>query len=1084
MENDARSRGIDPSYLEVAVRAWAFRSADIDEDGTPTLDRPGSERRYPAHWLIFDTETTVDVSQRLLIGAWRLCRTDETDPLRPRLECVEEGVFYPDDIADWKPDAAQVLSDLESEHPKALDVVDDHITNPKLCVVGQREFLDRTLWRGAWKLRAGVVCFNSPFDLSRIAWRAGEARIGKRARKTGRYDAYAGGFSFVIWQSGQAGIEKRENRFRPRIAIKSIDSKRALKGFRVPDDIDEIDLIPGDGQAEPDEGFHWRGEFLDLRTLTFALTDRGHTLESACDAFDVPYTKRDVKHGQVTREYIEYCREDALATQKLCERTVHEFLRHPVPLMATAAFSPATIGRSYLKTMGITPPRKKQKWDPRFLGWAMSAYYGGRSECRIRRTPVPVVYCDFLSMYPTVCTLMGVWKLLTAQTINVVDRTTEISELLDGLTAEHCLAPESWPKLVGIARVIPDGDILPVRASYGAGPGYQIGVNPLHSDQPFWYTLADLAASKLLTGRAPKIERAYALVPFSELSGMSSINLLREVRIDPAEGDFFRSIIERRKAAQAAGDEQLAKSLKVLANSTSYGIYAQMTRHELPADQTVPVTVYAGEAEPTRFRIRNPEDPGEYCFPPIAATITGSARLMLAILERLITDNGGSYAFCDTDSMAIVSTENGGPTPCPGGSVQTSDGEPAVRALSWQQVEEIREQFTQLNPYSTPETSGSLLELEAENYNEHKQRHQLWCYAISAKRYALYTKSDENTVHLSGVSGEDENEDHEDSEPALRKPSQHGLGHLLNPIDPEDDSRDWIGDVWTQIITRRDQLSWAARPAVARTSVSTPSVRRLFQTLNGDKPYAGQIKPFNFLNVAFVDAVERPAADEPVVLVAPYERNPRRWPQQVWTNRFNGRPYRITTEPSQGLVRDGVVTVKTYHATILDYATHPEPKSLSADGAPCGRRTIGLLRRRSVTPTIVQLIGKESNRLEDARVGLLDDGDEPLNLYSDRRLSVFDELVAPVLRDLGIRETARRTGHGLGSVSAAVNRRSTPRPAAIARYFDVAVEHAHDLLVANGVHAEVSDQRKLKQAALLITERTGAGWEPSPLGHL
>lgn len=32
---------------------------------------------------------------------------------------------------------------------------------------------------------------------------------------------------------------------------------------------------------------------------------------------------------------------------------------------------------------------------------------------------------------------------------------------------------------------------------------------------------------------------------------------------------------------------------------------------------------------------------------------------MLALLERVVTDQGGSYAFCDTDSMAVVATDNG-----------------------------------------------------------------------------------------------------------------------------------------------------------------------------------------------------------------------------------------------------------------------------------------------------------------------------------------------------------------------------------------------------------------------------------------
>ena len=86
----------------------------------------------------------------------------------------------------------------------------------------------------------------------------------------------------------------------------------------------------------------------------------------------------------------------------------------------------------------------------------MSAYYGGRSECRIRRTPLPVVYCDFLSMYPTVCALMGIWKHLTNARITVEDRTEDVRALLDNLTIDDCLDPKLWPRLVGIARIIPD----------------------------------------------------------------------------------------------------------------------------------------------------------------------------------------------------------------------------------------------------------------------------------------------------------------------------------------------------------------------------------------------------------------------------------------------------------------------------------------------------------------------------------------------------------------------------------------------------------------------------------------------------
>ena len=47
--------------------------------------------------------------------------------------------------------------------------------------------------------------------------------------------------------------------------------------------------------------YGFRGHFLDLRTLAFVLTDRGHSLDSACKAFGVEQRKITVeRHGVVT----------------------------------------------------------------------------------------------------------------------------------------------------------------------------------------------------------------------------------------------------------------------------------------------------------------------------------------------------------------------------------------------------------------------------------------------------------------------------------------------------------------------------------------------------------------------------------------------------------------------------------------------------------------------------------------------------------------------------------------------------------------------------------------------------------------
>jgi hypothetical protein len=66
---------------------------------------------------------------------------------------------------------------------------------------------------------------------------------------------------------------------------------------------------------------------------------------------------------------------------------------------------------------GIVPPLERQPdFPPAVLGYAMAAYYGGRAECRVRRTPMPVVYVDYVSMYATVNALMGLWRPLRLST--------------------------------------------------------------------------------------------------------------------------------------------------------------------------------------------------------------------------------------------------------------------------------------------------------------------------------------------------------------------------------------------------------------------------------------------------------------------------------------------------------------------------------------------------------------------------------------------------------------------------------------------------------------------------------------------
>jgi hypothetical protein len=117
----------------------------------------------------------------------------------------------------------------------------------------------------------------------------------------------------------------------------------------------------------------------------------------------------------------------------------------------------------------------------------------------------------------------------------------------------------------------------------------------------------------------------------------------------------------------------------------------------------VKAKIFSGEHRHKQF-VDAIEKPGEWYFPPIAALITGGAHLFLAMLERCITEQGGHYLFCDTDSMCIVASKTGGWVGCP--------NEPLIKALAWKDVDEIAKRFESLNCYDRTKVPGSILKIE------------------------------------------------------------------------------------------------------------------------------------------------------------------------------------------------------------------------------------------------------------------------------------------------------------------------------------------------------------------------------------
>jgi len=119
------------------------------------------------------------------------------------------------------------------------------------------------------------------------------------------------------------------------------------------------------------------------------------------------------------------------------------------------------------------------------------------------------------------------------------------------------------------------------------------------------------------------------------------------------------------------------------------------------------------------------------------------------------------------------------------------------------------------------------------------------------------------------------------------------------PRTPESDmSRDWIAGGWALPPWRRtwgaqgpNEPDWFDRPGPGPKprSSTPPPQQALCRVEPRGIPTASQVKPrSNFMLVAFVPMIERPADGAAArVWWRPYERDPSRWLDLPWTNRFS-----------------------------------------------------------------------------------------------------------------------------------------------------------------------------------------------------
>ncbi len=782
-----------------------------------------AERGKPKNWddhgsnivLVLDTETTINKDQNLLFGTCKIYFKSRS---------FSTYLFYGDNLDG-----------------NSLEVLKDYAAKNNLEIMKREDFIKRIFIPYIKEGRALCVCFNMPFDISRLAIAYGYAR-----------KSFKGGFSFRF---------SAKNSF-PQINIKSIDSKRAFYSITYP-------------RFRKEQKFrYYRGRFLDLRTMAFALTGQSYSLENAAKDFGCKLRKTHPEgHGKVTAEYIEYNINDVDVTYELYTKLLERYSDFKLDLPPENLFSPASLAKGYLKKYGIKPFLEKNHDFPKeILGYVMATYYGGRTEVRIRKTPAKITYLDFTSMYPTMYILMGLDSFLKADRIEYRETTTDTINLLENLTISDFKNPASWKGLTTICEVVPESDVLPLRSNYDGGNVSTIGINNITSSDgtSLWYTLADVICSKLITGKNPKIKKAISFFPAGTQKGLNTISVTEGVSINPQE-NIIKKLIDARleiksKLKECRNDEEKIqlttrqKALKTIVNAMSYGIFVEIDVEEL--DEKEKVEVYGLKKFETA--VNKLERPGRMFNPIIATMLTSGARLVLGITESLIKDNSGYFAYCDTDS-AMISPEHKG----------------IVQSF-----------FQGLNPY---DSSTEIFKVESDD--DGKLLENVNFFGISAKRYVLF--------------------DIENGRRIIRSFSSHGLGNLVGIDDKE---------IWEDVldIAYADQtlddiaIKYAKKYAVSELTVTKASIMKRFKNVKG-------IKPYNFIMVGRACRTDE-ISNEPVIPMHQFvdgkEYGFRKIPYEPFTDYKSGKLYTKNTQ----------FYWTSMDKVIMDYWMHPESKFNGEEG--------------------------------------------------------------------------------------------------------------------------------------------------------
>ncbi len=736
-----------PVYLRVLTR--------------PNQDRPKwevrEERPNENLTLVLDTETTTDYRQDLRFGVARVYAFGNL---------TRTVAFY------------EKVSEKERETISAWAKERGFDSMP--CEV----FVLSVFLPLALDQRAVVVGFNLPFDLSRLAV---DFAPKEKLRKDGTWKE--------AWTLRLLPKNHPKFAFVPGIRIQHVDSRKSFISFTG---------TKGKRRA-------YRGAFVDLKTLSAALTGAGHSLKSAGEALGCLRKKTEADYrGKVAADYLGYGLNDVDLTAELYEKCLARYREFNLPEHLSRAFSSASLGKAAFRARGITPP----SLGDRLTGRIMAAFYAGKVECRRVGREVPdIAVLDYTSQYPSLFCLLGAERFLTAESVESRDSTEEVRAFLDSLTADDLLNRETWenPLLWTLCEVQASDDLLPIRSPYSTdGSPPTIGWNRVSSEAGLTlpYLLPDVIASKLLGGKAPKIVRATSFVPIGR-QPLNEISILGTT-VGPTE-NLIQRLSEariREKAEKHEGWAARELGLKTLTSAASYGVFVEVNVKRNNGEMEV---CGLDEFETFEEDGAKVEEAGELFCPLLGATITSGAHLLLALIDSLSTRLGGEVVYQDTDS-AFVTPSRFAP--------------------------EIARAFDSLNPYSV---AVPFLKEETEKkappeaYPKGSPDTRPRFFGLSSKRYCLFVRDRYGRPRV-----------------FEKGASDHGLGMFQVPEDREKfTKRVWERVIGAVLDGEDDFSDFAYLPATAQFALTTPALFPRVSKIEG-------IRPFGFLTIRYLDPAAIP----------------------------------------------------------------------------------------------------------------------------------------------------------------------------------------------------------------------------------